>query len=442
VTSDAASEPTATPTPTTTPTPTSRHERHASWTELFFDLVAVAGLASLAHLLLGGLDLAALGLYALLYLAFWLAWTTYMLYGNVAADSTHLVRLLIGMFGLGVMAAAVPGVGEALLHGEGGGPAPNAFALAYVLARVYGAQSWRRGEVLLDFPVAQHTVGVLPWVVSLWVDEPWKVALWAAGVALDLLLVLVVSGDELLERQEERLTEVRERRRPQHGQRGQHGQHGTRHEGRGQRPQRGTGRVGPLRIVGVRTDPEHLSERLGLFMIIVLGEGVAQVVDASAETDYHRGTLAAGLAAFVLLTGIFGLSVVTGFAGLPHLQAGSVDARIGLGLHCLVTGVVATLAVALGTVAAAPAEPVTDRWRWLLCGAVASYFALGLVASVASHGLRPVPAVASLVTGVAFPVLLGFLATGVSGTALVAVVAIVVLGHLWAERRTRRVVDV
>ena len=192
VTSDAASEPAT----------TSQHERHASWTELFFDLVAVAGLASLAHLLLDGLDLASLGLYILLYLAFWLAWTTYMLYGNVAADSTHLVRLLIGMFGLGVMAAAVRGVGDAVLHEGSGGPALNAFALAYVLARVYGAQGWRRGEVLLDFPVAQHTVGVLPWVVSLWVDEPWKVALWAAGVALDLLLVLVVSGDELLERQE------------------------------------------------------------------------------------------------------------------------------------------------------------------------------------------------------------------------------------------------
>ena len=33
-----------------------------------------------------------------------------MLYSNVAADQTRVVRLLIGMFGLGVMAASVPGV--------------------------------------------------------------------------------------------------------------------------------------------------------------------------------------------------------------------------------------------------------------------------------------------------------------------------------------------
>jgi low temperature requirement protein LtrA len=61
-----------------------RIERHASWAELFFDLVAVAGVAALAHVLGSELDAAALGLYALLFLALWLSWTTFMLYGNVA----------------------------------------------------------------------------------------------------------------------------------------------------------------------------------------------------------------------------------------------------------------------------------------------------------------------------------------------------------------------
>jgi hypothetical protein len=32
-------------------------------------------------------------LYALLFLAFWLAWTTFMLYGNAAAGHTHVIRL-------------------------------------------------------------------------------------------------------------------------------------------------------------------------------------------------------------------------------------------------------------------------------------------------------------------------------------------------------------
>ncbi len=82
-----------------------RIERHASWAELFFDLVAVAGVAALAHVLGSELDAAALGLNALLFLAFWLSWTTFMLYSNVAAGQTRVVRLLIGMFVLNGLSA-------------------------------------------------------------------------------------------------------------------------------------------------------------------------------------------------------------------------------------------------------------------------------------------------------------------------------------------------
>jgi len=35
---------------------------------------------------------------------------------------------------------------------------------------------------LLDFPVVQNSAGLLPWLASLWVDEHFKLALWAAGV--------------------------------------------------------------------------------------------------------------------------------------------------------------------------------------------------------------------------------------------------------------------
>ena len=39
------------PEPADAPEPTESAERHASWLELFFDLVAVAGIGALAHLL-------------------------------------------------------------------------------------------------------------------------------------------------------------------------------------------------------------------------------------------------------------------------------------------------------------------------------------------------------------------------------------------------------
>jgi low temperature requirement protein LtrA len=74
------------------PQPTSEENRHASWLELFFDLVAVAGVAQIAHQLHGVPDVSDLGLYALLFLASWTAWICFTLYANAAYENTH-VRL-------------------------------------------------------------------------------------------------------------------------------------------------------------------------------------------------------------------------------------------------------------------------------------------------------------------------------------------------------------
>ena len=374
-------------------------ERHASWAELFFDLMAVAGVAALAHVLGSGLDAAAIGLYALLFLTFWLSWTTFMLYSNVAAGQTRVVRLLIGMFGLGVMAASVPDVAHTVL-GDGDSVRPlTVFTVAYIATRIYGSHSWQRGELLVDFPVAQYTVGLLPWFVSIWIGEPWKLALWAVGIGLDLLLVLVFSGSKLLDQAQARRT--------------------------------GKGPV----IRGVSVDPDLLSERLGLFVIIVLGESVVEIVEAASDTRFSVGLLATGLASFVLLAGMFGLSVAFGYAGLPHLRPGRIPTRAALGLHCLVTGVVATVAVSLSAVVRHGSDPLTGPGRWLLCGAIAAYFALGVVTGVASHSSDRQRTISRVITGVAVPLLLGLFATGVSGRMLVVYLALVILAHLWFEQR-------
>jgi low temperature requirement protein LtrA len=390
-----------------------RIERHASWAELFFDLIPVAGVAALAHVLRFELGAASLGLYALLFLAFWLSWTTFMLYSNVAAGKTHVVRLMIGMFGLGVMAASVPGVAHTVLgNGNSVGPL-TVFTIAYIATRIYGSQSWRRGEVLVDFPVVQYFGGLLPWIVSIWVDEPWKLALWAVGVGLDLLLILVLSGHKALAQFQEKSNArsvARHQRRP-----------GVR-----------SGREGPV-VHGVSVDPAHLSERLGLFVLIVLGESVVQVVNAAAVAPDRVGLLATGIASFLLLAGMFGLSVVFGYAGLPHLRAGRIPTRAALGLHCLVTGVVATLAVSLSSVVEHGSDPLPEQGRWLLCGAVAAYFTLGVVTGVASRSSDLQRTISRVITGVAVPLLLGLFASDVSARTLLVYLALVVLAHLGFE---------
>ena len=336
-----------------------------------------------------------------------------MIYSNVAAGQTHVLRLMVGMFGLGVMAASVPGVAHTVL-GDGNSVRPlTVFAIAYIATRIYGSQSWRRGDVLLDFPVVQYSAGLLPWFVSIWVDEPWKLALWAVGVGLDLLLILVLSGQKILAQLQAKFSAQAVIRR---------------------RPDVRPGKEGPV-IHGVSVDLAHLSERLGLFVIIVLGESVVQVVNAAAAAQFSVGLLATGIASFVLLAGIFGLSVVFGYAGLPHMRADRIPTRAALGLHCLVTGVVATVAVSLSLVVKHGSDPLPGQGRWLLCGAVAAYFALGVVTGVASRSSDLQRTISRVTTGIAVPLLLGLLASDVSGRTLVVYLALVVLAHLWFERR-------
>jgi low temperature requirement protein LtrA len=399
---------------TTEPTSATR-ERHASWAELFFDLVAVAGVAALAHVLDVELSAEALGLYALLFLAFWLSWTIYTLYSNVAATQTRVVRLMIAMFGLAVMAASVPGVTHRVLEDGSGTLSLTIFTVAYISTRVYGTQSWQRGSLLLDFPIVQYSGGLLPWLASIWVDDPWKLRLWAVGLGVDLVLILLVSGHKLLAQFQAR-TSARAARRRQ------------------RRPAARTGKDRP-EIRAVYVDPEHLSERMGLFMIVVLGESVVQVVSAAADEEPDLSLLATGAACFVLLTGLFGLSVVFGHAGLPHLRAGRIPTRAALGLHCLVTGVVATVAVSLSAVVTHGSDPLSSPERWLLCGAIAAYFTLGVVTGVFSRSSDLQRTTSRVITGIALPLVLGVLGTDLSGRTVVICLAAVTLAHLWFERR-------
>ena len=138
----------------------------------------------------------------------------------------------------------------------------------------------------------------------------------------------------------------------------------------------------------------------------------------------------------MLLAGIFGLSVVYGYAGLPHMSAGRIPVRAALGLHCLVTGVIATMAVSLSLVVKHGSDPLTDQGRWLLCGAVAAYFTLGVATGVASHSSGLQRTISRVVTGIAVPLLLGVLASDICGRTLVVFLALVVLAHLVVRTAT------
>ncbi|MFF2365254.1 low temperature requirement protein A [Streptomyces sp. NPDC058122] len=331
-------------------------DRHATWLELFFDLVAVAGVAQIAHLLHGEPGAADVGQYALLFLAFWTAWICFTLYGNVAGEGTHARTVLAAMFGMAVMAAAVPGVHE----GEDG--QARALALAYVVIRMLANRAWRhRRELLVDWPAAQMSLGVIPWIVSLWAHEPGRYWLWALGITLDLWVTFTVSARDVIESRKA-------------------------HDEREERRSRRHDTVPPVSVAAPHAD--HLSERLGLFVIIVLGEGVAQVIEAASDATWDRRLYGLASAAFFLLVALWSLSFRHGYAGVPYLTARSLPARAALPLHCLVSGCLAALAAGLGAAVEHP-DTLPAGTRWLLCASLAGYFVLtGIAALRRPDGVR------------------------------------------------------
>lgn len=385
-------------------------ERHASWLELFFDLVVVAGIGMLAHLLQEDHGAGGVALYVVAYTAFWLLWACFTTYGNLAGDAARPGPMLAGMAALAVMIAAVPGI-----HDEHA----RAFAIAYVAGRLVAARRWERTTVVVDLPVVQTLGGVVPWIVSWWFEGTTQHVLWAAGLAIDLLLLLRASGERLAQRAQERLDEVRRRlvssrRRPR---------------GRGA-PEL------PARVATAASDVPHLGERLGLFVIIVLGEGLIQAVDAASEAAWDRALAVAGAGAFALLVALWALCVRSGYAGVGLLRAGAVGPRTAWFLHLVTTGALATLAGALGGVLGEPARALERGELALLVGAFVVH---GLV-SAAAHaatgdGRRAlVLAVPTLAAGAVAALAGGAL----SAAGLVWVLAGALLVELALDRRAGR----
>ncbi|MBK1783628.1 low temperature requirement protein A [Prauserella cavernicola] len=321
-------------------------ERGASWLELFFDLVVVAAIVQLAHLLHGhavhGEDVLR---FALLYFAIWQTWAAFTLYSNVAAESTRRRTMFVGMGGIAVMAAAVPGAFSE--HAE-------VFAVAYVVTRIVSSNVWQhRGQLLAAWPLAHFGGGLVPWIVSLWTDGPTKYVLWAIGLGIDLVATVLL-GPERFERGLSHRARRQERRERRHGRRAM------------------------PRLKVAEVEQPHLVERMGLFVIIVLGEGVLQMVRTAEEADWDLELAVAGFAGFLLLIALWWQTFQYGFGRASDTR------RINLTMvvHFVMTATITMIAAGLGGTVGAPGRPLDPGLLWVLCGAVAVYAGASTLLSV------------------------------------------------------------
>ncbi|GAA2850615.1 hypothetical protein Acy02nite_33940 [Actinoplanes cyaneus] len=339
---------------------TAAEERHATWLELFFDLVIVAAVAQLAHLLHTEPDGRLLLIFAVLYYAMWSVWTGFTLYANVAATRTRLLTMLAAMFGIAVMAASVPQLAE---HDR-----PQPFIVAYLACRMLAIASWKReNEVMTEWPGVHQALGLIPWIASLGFDAPARYWLWALGIFFDVGFSLLAS------RSPERLLAA-ERRDYERDQR------------------RWTTRLVRRFAPWHETDPApqaaaadrpHLVERLGLFVIIVLGEAVAQLVNAAAGVDEWSYPM--------WLLGVIGFGLLVALWWLTLNAAPASEAlralRLTMPVHYLTTAAIVAIAAGLGGLAGESAH-AGSAIRWVLCGGAAVYFLVAGPIGLSGAALR------------------------------------------------------
>jgi low temperature requirement protein LtrA len=330
-------------------------ERHATWLELFFDLVFVISIAEVVHTLE---DYRSLGDFlgtAGLFVAVWWAWVGYTVYADRfdTDDLLHRALVLAGMLAVIAMALSI----HDALHG---GAAQ--FALAFVAVRgivlLLNARARRHAAAarpLLNLYLAAFSIGASLWLVSVFVRGPARYVLWGLALSIELSAPW----------------------------------------------------VGRRQIARAPIHASHLVERFGLFTLIVLGESVISVAQSAADVeDWTAATVAAAVGGFLAVACLWWLyfdriddgtvrSVLQGlvwnYAHLP-LLAGLVSVAVGteFAVREAATGTLqrsTTLALGGGTALYLLATVVVglavrsgaDRMLWLWLGSAAATLAVGLV---------------------------------------------------------------
>ncbi|WP_170133055.1 low temperature requirement protein A [Arthrobacter livingstonensis] len=308
------------------------------WMELFFDLVFVAFVGQLAHGIHGNPGWAEFGTFVLLFFPAWWAWVNIVSVVNLlpGLSSRGLgVAMLAAMAAAGLMAAAAP---------EAFGARAWAFSLANASMRGVLLVLWlyqhRQKSADTPWRIWIYNGGTAAlWLVAAMLPLHVAVILWAASIAVEVAMVLL-GGHLWADRS----------------------------------------------VSGINI--EHASERLGLFVIIVLGESVFTIVSELSTGWGPAGGLAAVLGFLVVaLLGwaFFQYGTGTVATGLERLQsrsdyAGILQTTVFMPF-LLVVGVTG-VAAAIATAIPAPLEPLPFGAGIALGGGLALFYATNAMVSL------------------------------------------------------------
>ena len=302
--------------------------RHATWLELFYDLVFVVAISQLAHRLSDNVSMNGFLSFAALFVPLWWVWIGTTFYATRFDNDDVVRRILMGLQMLAVAAIAVN------VH-HGLGESSGSFALAYTASRFmlvleYLWAGWHIPQVrrLTSRYALGFSVGALLWLISAFVPLSFRFVLWVIGLAIDF--ITPITARTML------------KQLPPHG--------------------------------------EHLPERFGLFTIIVLGEAIIAVVHGVSEMHWSLASTLCAIAGFIIAFSLWWLYFenVSGSALATARTSGRVQIlQLWLYIHLpLVIGLAATgIGVEKGILSAGETTTLPTSARWLLCGSVALCYA-------------------------------------------------------------------
>jgi low temperature requirement protein LtrA len=294
-------------------------ERRVSWLELFYDLVFVVIIARLAHYIGYHLDVDGVLTYLFLFLPVFWVWIGGTIYND--RFETYDVSYRFFIF-LQILAAASMAV-----FIEGGlDKTADAFAWSYVAARLIIIVMWWRGgrhnpvaRPLTQRFITGFSISVALWVLSTYLDGPLSVALKVLGLLIDVLTPISSL---------------------------------------------------PIQQRLPRLSSSKITERLGLFVIIVLGEGLLSVINGFAEAEGHSPITVLRFGLGMLL--VFGFWwIYFDYIARRHPSAVLWRRLTWNYTHMLLLAGITAVAALLVHIVGLEGEALTDTPRWILLGSYA-----------------------------------------------------------------------
>lgn len=302
-------------------------DRTASRLELFFDLAYVLVVAELTGAFADDLTWHGAGVFAALFTVTWWSWVTTTLYANRfdTNDIPYRLAKLGGAFAVTVMAAS---------GAEATGPDSAYFTAGYLATRLIllalYARAYRHvveARATIAIYLIATSVSAALWAASLAVPAPGRYLLWAAGVAAEVAAPLITS------------------------------RHGS----------------------DVPLHHEHLPERFGLFVILVLGESIASVATGMHDTQWKVSSFAAAAVGFIITAALWwNYFDLGGAAGKQRLvededshSSGTSDSYVYA--HLPITLGLAAVGIGIEEYILHPVGELSAGGRWTLCAGAALF---------------------------------------------------------------------